>query len=170
MLMMNLGGPATLEPAIPSTNRFTNRWPRPATSAVPSFTATACGYGYQMTNGVCMSQGCIDGRSPCVVQDHYGRTCSYDQLLAFQHQSGEPSCGPAPQLPPPPNPPSVPAPPNVQTGIPVDVSSNPGTQITATIPEDQAAAIYGQPGIPRWALVLGGLTVLGIVIALFARR
>jgi hypothetical protein len=114
-----------------------------------------------MNLGVCMSQGCIDGRSSCIVLDANGQTCSYDQLLAYQSQTGVKACGPgAPSLPPPPS-------------IPVDVSPNPGTQIVATVPANQLyPSSYAAAGfkIPKWALTLGALAGIGIIVALVVRR
>lgn len=173
MLMMNLGGAAQMMPmAYPMGTARTGAAMPPSTSLPPTAgtisTGGACGYGYSYNNGVCMAQGCIDGRSQCVVMDGFGRTCSYDQLLAFQNQTGVPACGPAPALPLPPSPPGVP-PVNFNPGFPVDVSPNPGTQIVATVPIDQLVPGAFR-GIPRWALVVGGVSILAIVVALFVRR
>lgn len=178
MIQLNLGAPAQFMPALPGpTPAGPTMWPRPQTmAAFPSGTATSagCGYGYKMVNGVCMSDGCVTGRSPCVVTDPYGKTCSYDQLMAYQSQSGVKACGPAPILPPPPQTPTVPAPPNVQPQTPavvVDVSPNPGTQVVATTPIDQITQAYPVAGfkVPVWALALGGLAVIGIIVALLRR-
>lgn len=173
MLQLNLGAPNQLMPAsLPPARARPTRWPKPPTSAIPPFTTQRCGYGYTMntSTGVCMAQGCYDGRSPCVVVDQYGNSCSYDQLLAYQSHTGVQACGAAaPQLPMAPQVPSVPSPPNVQPGIPVDVSPNPGTQIIATMPANELVPTFSA-GIPRWALALGGLAILGVVIALVARR
>lgn len=56
-----------------------------------------------------MSDGCIDGKSQCIVLDGNGQTCSYDQYLAYWHQSGAQACGPTPQAQPAPT--SAPTPP-----------------------------------------------------------
>lgn len=168
MLQLNLGNydqmmpatkprplPSQLRPKLPSGAR---------TPIAPSaeWASRSCGYGFSLVNGVCMSQGCIDSRSPCVVMDGHGRTCSYDQLLAFQHQSGVPACGPAPQLPPPPN-----APVEQPPGFVVDVSPSPGTQAVAVLPNDQLVPRFRAP---TWALAISGVAVAVIVIALLARR
>jgi hypothetical protein len=174
MLQLNLNGPAQYMPASYPMTVSRGGAARPPTSTMPPNATTGggltvgggCGYGYVSNNGVCMSQGCIDGRSQCVVMDGYGRTCSYDQLLAFQAKTGTPACGPAPALPAPPNAPSVPGINPPQPGIPVDVSPNPGTQIVATVPASQVYATR----IPRWALVIGGLSVVAIIAALLVRR
>ncbi len=56
--------------------------------------ASTCPYGYVANQGMCVTQGCIDGLSPCIVLDANGQTCSYDTYLAYWHQSGVQACGP----------------------------------------------------------------------------
>jgi hypothetical protein len=52
----------------------------------------------------------------------------------------------------------------------VDASTIPGQEVTVTVPADQMYPGYAKYRIPRWALALGGLGLLALVISLIARR
>jgi hypothetical protein len=134
LTLTGIGQPAALDPSTQTTTTSKSFVPSLSTrisalsplSPTPVKTATApliqatappppaCPYGFSENQGVCVSQGCIDGKSDCVVLDANGATCSYDQYLANWHSTGAqtcptpaatPSAQPAPQIivgPPPP--------------------------------------------------------------------
>lgn len=136
-------------------------------------TMNACPSGYTAQNGVCLSQGCIDGRSTCVVVDGAGNKCTYDQMLNILQNTGVRAC-PRPGMQPaqetgvfinpaapggqpipgtqpmPPSPGSQPAP----DGLPSQ-STNPGVTITPTA---SPSAIVGV----NWKRV--GLLALGLAV------
>lgn len=148
-----------------------NKYPPSNIAPMAPLQAMTCGYGFKYANGYCMSAGCFDQRSSCFVIDAYGKTCTYDQILAYQSKTGQKACGPAPQLPPPPNAPNptpggLPPPPPSQV---VDAPS-PGTKVVLSPEQQPTTGLVPGFQIPRWVWVVGGLSALGIVIALVARR
>lgn len=182
MYLFGLRAPLPAQWQQPSSPTFPKISPQVTASTNP------CPIGYAYAHGMCMSNGCIDGRSKCVVIDSAGQKCTYDALLAYQHSSGVASCPPptvtvvqpqpssnggTPTVQPQPPDASVPGGGTATTpdgGIPMDDGSTLMPDGTVIMPDGTIVYPSAKKGLSKALLLLGGVLAGVTVIALLARK